>query len=174
MKNIQKLSQKLDSPALIMMCGLPCSGKSTWIKTFVENSTLDWTVISSDNIIDEMCEKEGVTYSEGFSRFVSAAGQEMNRRAKQAFAEGKNIIWDQTNLTVKSRRGKLKTAVEKSYDIGAVVFNVDPKIIKQRNIKRSEEIGKFIPEQVIANMESSFVAPTREEGFKTIVSVDFW
>lgn len=154
-----------------MLVGGPATGKSTWtaahlLKHGIDN---DIVVVSSDNIIEEYCAEEGITYSEGFDKYAGRAGQEMNRRCKAAIAEGKDIIWDQTNMTVKSRKRKLKQFED--YVKIAVVFIIADTEQKRRLDERFAKTGKFIPDFVVANMAKSYVRPSREEGFDQIRDV---
>jgi len=152
---------------LYMMVGLPASGKSTWIKQ--NKDKLNAVVISTDDIIEEMCAEHGLTYAEGFDRFVKAASNEMNRRVEDAIRNEQNVIWDQTNLTVKTRGRKLKQFSD--YTKVAIFFDVDEAVIQQRYEQRFRETGKEIPYFVRKNMSDTFVAPCRSEGFDKIVRI---
>ena len=153
-------------PRLIILVGLPASGKSTWRSRFLESvdDPSDWITISSDDIIEEECAKAGCTYREGFERFTGYAQGEMKRRARQAANKGMNVIWDQTNMTVKSRKGKLKTFGD-AYTAEAVVFSVPDTVLNERLNSRP---GKEIPKHVLDGMARSYVAPTKAEGFSKI------
>lgn len=157
-------------PKYIMLIGLPGSGKSTWIKNFLKNEKEKYVVISSDDIIEELGNLEGLNYKEAFSKYASIAMKEMYRRLKAAITNKANIIHDQTNLNVKSRRDKL-SLLTPDYEREAIVFSVSEKELKNRLDKREKETGKHIPDQVIKSMKNSFQAPTKEEGFTKITNV---
>lgn len=152
---------------LYMMVGGPATGKSTWVEAFIARH--DAEVISTDNIIEEYCAEEGLTYSQGFDKYIGRAGKEMNRRCKSAISEGKDVVWDQTNMTVKSRTRKLKQF--EGYVKVAVVFIVDDKEQKRRLDERAAKTGKFIPDHVIVNMNKSYVSPSKDEGFDQIKTI---
>lgn len=154
-------------PEFIMLVGLPGSGKSTYIEKLLEKyPERDYVIISSDDIIEEVALKEGKTYSEVFEKTVGYATAEMKRRAKAAAADGRNIIWDQTNMTVKSRTSKMKDFA--GYNFSAVVFSLTDEELNRRLKKRESETGKVIPGFIIKNMANSYVAPSKSEGFENI------
>jgi len=77
---------------------------------------------------------------------------------------GRDIIWDQTSTTVKSRAKKF--AMLPDYEHIAVVFNTpEHKELYRRLLSRP---GKDIPDHVIASMIAGFEMPTLEEGFKEV------
>jgi predicted kinase len=149
-------------PTLYMLVGVPGSGKSTWIK----NNDHDAVVLSTDNYIERAAEKQGKTYSEVFQDAIGNANTQMEKDLLQAVRNERDIIWDQTNLTAKSRKSKL-SRIPKSYKKVAVYFTVPPDL-RDRLAGRP---GKTIPEPVIISMINQLQPPTKEEGFDEIVAV---
>jgi len=157
-------------PEYIMLIGLPGSGKSTWIKKHIsENPDKDFKVVSSDDIIEEWGAEEGLEYGQAFEKFAKPAMKEMNSRFTSYVQAAENIIHDQTNMSVKSRKGKLAKA--KDYRKIAVVFSLDQDEWQRRYDKRHNETGKTISGFVINNMRKSFQPPTSAEGFDEIINV---
>lgn len=151
-------------PLAIFLVGIPASGKSTFIEKFMEDENRDdWVVISSDNYIEEKSKELGMTYSEGFSMFIKDASKHVNETALQAAKAGKNVIWDQTNLNVKSRANRV--SIFKTHKKVAIIFPV-PMDLQLRLRSRP---GKNIPNHVVENMIASYEEPTESEGFHTIV-----
>lgn len=155
-----------ENPKLIMLVGVPGSGKSTWRE---KNAGSDMVILSSDDILEEYANKEDITYSESFNKYAKKANKEMFERANKAFKQGKSVIWDQTNLTPKSRKSKLKN-VPDYYEKVAVVFDTpNEKILKDRlNSEERIQTGKFIPDHVLRNMINNITSPSKEEGFDKI------
>lgn len=153
-------------PKLIMLIGLPASGKSTWRSKFLSKNP-DYVVVSSDDILDSLAERDGISYSESFKKYAKEAGKEMKRQAKDHFENGRNIIWDQTNMSSKSRKLGLDMAGD-DYEKEAIVFVIPEPELKMRLAKREKEEGKHIPDFVIQNMSRSYQAPTKAEGFDKI------
>jgi predicted kinase len=50
---------------VIILCGVPTSGKSSWVK-----NNPGYTVISSDNIIENYAQHIGSTYNEVFPDYI--------------------------------------------------------------------------------------------------------
>lgn len=151
---------------IILLVGLPGSGKSTWVKSYLLTNP-DYVVVSSDDIIDAYAKSVGKTYTEVFSEYMGNAEVEYNIRLSAAIREGKNIIVDRTNLSPKSRR-KITSKVTKDYKKIAIVFNTPIEEIKERLIKRENETGKEIPDYVIVTMMNSYIEPSVDEGFSEI------
>lgn len=150
-------------PSIVIMIGLPGVGKSTLIAKRFPN----YTVISSDNFIEQFAEREGKTYDQVFQKYVGRATGMMKDQFDRAVENNENIVWDQTNLTKKKRRGILQK-VPKHYKKVAVVFNIPDEV---RYARMNQRQGKSIPTHVIQNMERSYQAPTKDEGFDEIIEI---
>ena len=149
-------------PELVMICGIPCSGKSTYVNKLLtyeywENAV----VLSTDNYIEEQAKRLGMTYNEVFQDCIDEATRQLEMSFVRAKEEGKRIIWDQTNLSIKTRKKKL-TKVPSIYKRTVVWFQVDLEEALKRNGTRE---GKFIPESILKRMYHQFEVPTLEEGF---------
>ena len=150
-------------PKFYMMIGVPGSGKSTWIKKHNTGSVM---VASSDAYIDAQAEREGKTYNDLFKDHIKAANQHALHVAKQAFDLNLDLIWDQTNVSRKSRAPKL-AMVPDHYEKIAVVFDTpEPAELKKRLASRP---SKTIPANVIMGMASSLEQPSSDEGFDRII-----
>jgi predicted kinase len=143
-----------------MLIGVPASGKSTWREQYAGNAV----VISTDDIIEQTAAAGGRTYNEVFKENIKFATQIADERARAAFANDKDVVWDQTNLTAKSRRNKL-SMVPGYYEKIAVVFITPDE--KEWN-RRLDRPGKSIPQNILLGMKSSLTFPDPEEGFHRI------
>ena len=159
-------------PRLMMLVGLPGSGKSTFIKEFLESREADIVVVSTDDYIQRKADAEGITYNQAFNKYVKKASTNMKAMLKDAVEEKKDIIWDQTNLTPKSRKKKLKMIPADIYFREAVVFDIPDHVIEERLKKREEVEGKSIPSHIMDRMRESFLIPTREEGFDKVTKME--
>ena len=150
-------------PNFYMLIGVPASGKSTWIKQNKPGAL----VASSDDYIEKVADKAGSTYNAAFDDNIKAANQHARYIAKQAFDLGADLIWDQTNLTRKSRKAKL-AIVPKHYKKIAVYFPTPaPEVHKKRLDGRP---GKNIPDFVMNSMIKTLEPPSKEEGFDEIIA----
>ena len=149
-------------PKCYQLVGVPGSGKSTWV------DEQDWALpcarVSTDKWVEIYAKEVGRTYSDVFADFMPTAVDLMAKEVVVAREMGRDIIWDQTSTTVKSRARKFNMLPD--YEHVAVVFKTpEHKELMRRLLSRP---GKEIPEHVIASMIASWEEPTEEEGFKEI------
>lgn len=152
---------------LIMLCGVPTCGKSTFASDGVRgiDGFSSFVILSTDNYIERKALKYGITYNEAFDKHIYEATKSLNESLKVAISFDKNIVWDQTNLTPKVRKKKLNKVPE-HYTKIAVWFDVPLEEAMIRNQKRP---GKVIPEHVLKSMHHSFMPPSLDEGFDDII-----
>ena len=160
---ISDIMENSERPELVIMVGLPASGKSTVIKQRYPNHT----VVSSDDTIERLSAAEGMTYDEGFKKFIGRATGAMKTTFRNAIKEGENIVWDQTNLSTKKRRGIIQQTPEQ-YRIVAVVFDIPE---RERERRVAQRPGKTIPDHVMKSMAKSFNPVTKDEGFDEIIEI---
>lgn len=164
-----KIEDVVERPTIYVLIGLPGSGKSTWTRKQL-NDGKDYVVVSSDDIIEELGAKDGLNYSEAFKLYSGQATGMMKQRARDALSSGKNVIWDQTNMSKKKRRGILQQ-VPNNYIKIAVDFDVDDKELFRRLEDRANKTGKRIPRDVVMSMAQSYEPPTRDEGFDKVIKM---
>jgi predicted kinase len=157
----------MTNPRLIMLSGIPTSGKSSYVRQGQEETPyLDgFIVLSTDAYIERVAERQGRTYNDAFSELIGEATKDMKNNLRLALRDNLSIIWDQTNLTPKVRRRKL-AKVPPRYKRTAVWFDISLEEALRRNETRP---GKFIPKDIIKRMHESFVPPTKSEGFDHII-----
>lgn len=147
------------------MCGIPCSGKSTFISNNHSYFTNDFVLLSTDKFIESFALDSHLSYNDVFHDQISNAEISMYVDLYNAIDKGKNIIWDQTNITSNSRIRKLNK-IPYSYIKVAVYFENDLNDIFRRNKKR---FNKSIPSHVINNMNSKWERPSIDEGFNFVL-----
>jgi predicted kinase len=153
---------------LVMLCGIPTSGKSTYVKKLkLLDYWKDAVVLSTDNYIEKYATRVGQTYNEVFDDTIDEATRQLELAFIEAKDKGRDIIWDQTNLSIKSRRKKL-SKLPSSYARGVIYFKVSLEDALERNKTRE---GKFIPESILKRMYHQFEIPTLQEGFDYVEEV---
>ena len=145
-----------------MLVGIPCSGKSTYVEKlktipYWSNSV----ILSTDAYIEKVAQEHNTTYNEIFEDCISEATRQLELEFIMAKDKGKNLIWDQTNLTVKTRKKKL-SKLPSFYARGVIYFEISLEEALERNKNRE---GKFIPESILKRMYQQLEVPTLEEDF---------
>ena len=95
---------------------------------------------------------------------MPAAVKLMTNQALVCQANNLDVIWDQTSVSVSSRRKKFNTLPD--YEHIAVVFQTPPQEELERRL--ASRPGKHIPAHVMRSMIDSFDMPSEDEGFKEI------
>jgi len=155
-------------PECVFLCGIPCSGKSTYVNElkkipYWENAV----VLSTDAYIEKQAQRCGLTYNQIFDDVIDDATRELELELNMAKDKGKNIIYDQTNLTTKTRKKKL-SKLPSIYARGVIYFDVTLEEALRRNENRE---GKYIPKSVLKRMYHQLEVPTLEEGWDYVEKV---
>lgn len=146
----------MNRPKLILLVGIPGAGKTTYAKNYIEKES-NTVHLSSDLIRAELYGDESI---QGNPADVFSL---MQKRAVEALNDGKDIIYDATNITRKDR---------------ASIISVCPKFVKiechiiwapigmciERDSMRDRTVGK----EVIDRMLKKFQAPFYDEGIDEI------
>jgi len=146
----------MESNKLIMMVGLPASGKSFVAEQLAlkENAVIH----SSDSLRQELFGDVNIQDKNG-ELFI-----ELHNRIKRDLKEGKNVIYDATNLNYKKRKGFLEE-LKKINVHKQCIFVATPyeKCIEQNKVRE-----KKVPEHVIRRMYLSTNIPQYYEGWSDI------
>jgi len=146
------------------LIGVPCAGKSTWTKS--QEWILGMEYVSTDHHVEVYAEQQGKTYSEVFTEYMPIAIGLMTEEVVDGRTVGRDIIWDQTSTTVKSRARKFRMLPD--YEHIAVVFRTPKLEVLKERLASREPSGKIVPWEVVQGMIDGWEEPTREEGFKEI------
>jgi len=144
------------------LIGVPGSGKSTWIKN--QEWSKDCAIVSTDMWVELEAERVGKTYSEIFDEYMPKAVQLMASHVELARDMGRDIIWDQTSVSEKSRLRKFNML--RNYEHIAVVFKTPE--AEELSRRLASRPGKNIPDHVMRSMIANFEMPTLDEGFAEI------
>jgi len=150
-------------PTLIMMMGLPSSGKST--KAHELSCNYVCPVFSSDQIRKEL------TGSEDNAEKDDEVFKLLHQRVKDELTSGKSgyAIYDACNISYKKRMAFLNQL--NKIDCRKVVYYVWTPYEKclENNKKRANDGGRFVPEYAITNMYKNIYAPQYYEGWDEII-----
>lgn len=141
---------------LFMMIGLPASGKSTIAKEIAKAE--DAEIVSSDLIRKELFGSEEVQKDNG------KVFELVHSRLVEGLKNGKNMIFDATNIDYKKRRAFLQSLKKLNVEKIAILVATSYEECLKRNSNRKRKV----PEEVITRMYHNFYIPQYYEGFDRI------
>lgn len=145
---------------LNIIIGIPGSGKSNYAKKYL--LTNNSVYLSSDDIRIELYGFEDQTHND-------VVFETMKKRTLNALKEGKDVIYDATNLNKKRRSGIINEAHKLDAQIDAYLYCTPINIILERNITRAE---RQLPWDKLVQMIQSIEPPMYYEGFDNIYLID--
>jgi predicted kinase len=142
-------------PRVVVLVGLPGSGKSSSVKNFAG-------VLSSDEIRRLLSDDPG-------DQTIHKQTFAVLRRLLRIRLELKRPVTyiDATNLTPAERRPYIKIAQDLGCVAEAIFFDVSVKECQRRNRGRD----RVVPDDVIEKMARQMVAPTKIEGLTRVMIV---
>ena len=153
-------------PIFIMLVGPPGVGKSTWCKEKLNDFLPTGTIVrvSSDDYIEEVATKEGKTYTEVFQSAIKYASDASKKAFQDALSNNHHIVWDQTNLSAKKRKGILNQ-LPASYTTVCIYWEIKNEAQWKKQLVRP---GKTIPQGVLDSMLDNYAYPDHNEGWNVI------
>ena len=143
-------------PRLIVLCGVPGSGKSTYAQNKIKHdSNIVW--LSSDAFREKLYGDVNCQDNPG------KVFEIMQKEAVEALENGFDVIYDATSITRKARAGILNV-VPKHVQKCCVVIWAPINVCIERDATRERTVGKA----VIDKMLKRFEAPFYDEGFDMI------
>ncbi|XP_059659752.1 uncharacterized protein LOC132306387 [Cornus florida] len=150
---------------VMMMVGLPASGKTTWAEKWVKDHPEKRYVLLGTNLALDQMKVPGLlrkqNYGERFDRLMDRATGIFNTLLLRASKTSRNYILDQTNVYKSARKRKLRPFA--NYRKIAVVVFPKPEELTARSEKRFKEMGKEVPAEAVNEMLANFALPVSKD-----------
>lgn len=148
---------------LIILCGLPGSGKSSYAEQLV-NITNTFTpgeevvIHSSDAIRAELFGDAGSQEDNG------RVFELLHKRTREDLKAGKTVIYDATNITRKARKSAIACAHPTNDTVECHVIWAEPEECIRRDALRDRKVGRAVIDKMLRRWQS----PWKDEGFDTV------
>lgn len=150
-KNTLAYSVNCNKKEMILMVGLPASGKTSLAKLYAEEC--DYAYISMDALKTQV-------------KCINAV--------KEALKDKRSIIIDNTNYSAGKRKLYIDLAKPYNYTIRVIQMNVPIELAKHLNYMRMIKTGSKIPTLVYNKLNKEYEAPDEGEGIDRIETQDLW
>lgn len=124
-----------------MMCGLPGTGKDTWISKHASGLA----VVCMDEIRIEL----GIKPTDNQGRVI----QEAKERARVLLRRGEDFVWNSTNLNRQRRTQLLSLFLSYGAHTTVVYIETDPSTHRKRNAKRADAVPDREVDAMIGRLE---------------------
>jgi predicted kinase len=140
---------------LVVMVGLPGSGKSTWAAENFRH------IVSPDRIrLDEL----GLAFDRAGEKRVRSLAR---TRVREHLADGRVVCFDATSVTRKRRAVLGRMAEGAGVPAIAVWMRVPEEVAWERNLSRERPV----PQASFEQLAEAFQPPTTAEGFDAVVVI---
>ncbi|CAF1560162.1 unnamed protein product [Adineta steineri] len=146
-------SMTLDKTEVIVMCGLPASGKSWFVKKHIVPHKYEY--VNRDEV---------------------GTWQKCVKMAELALSKKQSVVIDNTNLDKESRQRYIEVANTFGVSCRCFVMNVSVEHAKHNNLFRqmigTDDAHKDVNDIVLMGAQKRYVKPTLDEGFSEIVTIN--
>jgi predicted kinase len=155
---------------IILVCGLPGSGKSHFARTHflqsgrkrVNRKEIRRLLFEMTSFGQKWSEKEFASHDEFLVQHVE------RKIIEHCLEEKQKILVDNTHVSRESRKAYLGIARQAGRSIGAIFLDTPVSRCLERNRGREDAI----PERVIASLAAEKELPTASEGFKEVLVLE--
>lgn len=147
---------------LIILCGLPGSGKSSYAENYkaVDDAIYnDFTIIHSSDAIREELFGDAGSQEDNAKVF-----ELMRKRTQEDLKAGKTVIYDATNITRKARKSAIACAHPTNDTVECHIVWAEPEECIRRDSLRARKVGPAVIDKMLRRWQS----PWTDEGFDKI------
>ncbi len=141
------MSKQNASPEVLILGGIPASGKSTFRVTFLAENP-DYVAISRDDFRYML---RNVGWEPSIEKMVT---QLVNQSISNAILNGRSVLIDATHCTEKSLNGY--SWIKDTYPVKLryKYFDIDPELAIERDSRRERSVGREVIESMYTNLEA--------------------
>uniref|UniRef100_A0A182WK31 B30.2/SPRY domain-containing protein n=1 Tax=Anopheles minimus TaxID=112268 RepID=A0A182WK31_9DIPT len=159
-----------DCCELVMMVGLPGSGKTTWVQNYLkENPDTSFTLLSIDSLLENMKvlgKAREPSNTPQWQKVVEQLSRNMARLIEIACKRRRHILIDQTNVFASEQKRRLKGfGGFKTRRAVAVVPNLEE--YNRRYELKVAKYGKEVPETTLNTMKANIFVPSLVQNWYT-------
>lgn len=155
---------------LLILIGIPASGKSTWAKSFIR-SNADWVRVSRDDF--RLMLKEAQMTEPKIEEMISTL---VRHTIRESLMRKLNVIVDATNVRI-DRIQEFVDEFKYYADVNYRVFDVSLKVALERNKARDAKVPEAVIEamhkQFKGVMDSFHFQPSKKQHIRERIEPDF-
>lgn len=140
-------------PKIIILCGIPASGKSTWTKNYIKNNSWSTYSVSRDDIRELL--SQPYVYTKENENTVTRL---FNNKLEHCISRGFDIVLDNCHCRERYLDGLLSSPILNlnTYNVYIKFFDIPLWKAYYRAIIRRMRTGKDVPLRVIRDMYKNY------------------